>query len=236
MSARLHMLDAAAWRLGVAPLGRLWMRRSLTVLAYHRVLPAAKAGAYPLANLVVTREAFEGQVGWLTRYAEVVIVREGLERLGRGERPKRPMVALTFDDGYSDSAEHVAPVLEAAGVRGTFFVATGFVDGTPMWFDAAAHWWNDRHNADGAVGGAGASTMCDPEIAAHAATMDSWLGWLKSLAPSERDDALARVGAGTAPMDCEAMSPEQVGALAERGHEIGSHTVTHPNLTPLGPD
>ncbi|MEZ6233635.1 MAG: polysaccharide deacetylase family protein [Phycisphaerales bacterium] len=233
-----HMLDAAAWRLGGVSRGLESMRRSLTVLAYHRVLPAAEAAAYPLANLVVTREAFEGQVAWLTRHAEVVTVREGLERLGRRERPARPMVALTFDDGYSDSAAHAAPVLEAAGVRGTFYVATGFVDGTPMWFDAAAGWWMRRREAGGSMGRSGGETVgdLDAEILFHAATLDSWLGWLKSLPPAERDAALAGVGAGAPPANCAAMSREQVRTLAEQGHEIGSHTVTHPILTRLAPD
>ena len=232
-----HMLDAAAWRLGGVSLGLSSMRGSLTVLAYHRVLPAAEAGAYPLANLVVTREAFEGQVRWLTRQAEVVTVREGLWRLARRARSRRPMVALTFDDGYSDSAEHVAPVLEAAGVRGTFYVATGFVDGTPMWFDVAAGWWRRWRDAGGTAGrGRGTVGELGPEMMARAATLDLWLGWLKSLSRAERDDALARVGAGTPPANCVAMSRAQVCALAEREHEIGSHSVTHPILTRLAPD
>ena len=47
-----------------------------------------------------------------------------------------PTFLLTFDDGLSDHADVVAPILEARGLRGVFFVSTGMLVDRVM---AAAH-------------------------------------------------------------------------------------------------
>ncbi|MFU8832215.1 MAG: polysaccharide deacetylase family protein, partial [Wenzhouxiangella sp.] len=139
--------------LGCAAAGALqWherrMRSGLTVLMYHRILPRADCAQYPLESLVMPLDAFSAQVGWLARHCTVLPVAVALERLAGEETPGKPLVAVTFDDGYADNAEHAAPVLEAYGLRGTFFVATDFVDkGGPFWFDLAADAWTRLDSA-----------------------------------------------------------------------------------------
>ena len=59
----------------------------------------------------------------------VVDVVEAVRLLASGRRLER-VVALSFDDGYRDVAEHALPVLEQRGFRATVFVATGVIDGT----------------------------------------------------------------------------------------------------------
>jgi peptidoglycan/xylan/chitin deacetylase (PgdA/CDA1 family) len=53
-----------------------------------------------------------------TEYAEVL--------LGRRPLPDRA-VLLTFDDGFADLVDVVAPALAARGLRGTAFVTTGYL-------------------------------------------------------------------------------------------------------------
>ncbi len=47
-------------------------------------------------------------------------------RMGRSELPGDSFL-LTFDDGLSDHAEVVFPILEERGIRGVFFVSTGLL-------------------------------------------------------------------------------------------------------------
>lgn len=230
MSVGMRLLDRAAACGGVLGLARWRARRGLTILMYHRVLPVAQAGGYALANLVVSRECFEQQVEWLARHARVVTLRQGVEELGGEGVDHRPRVAVTFDDGYADNAMHAAPILEAAGLRGTFFVTTGFIAGRPLWFDVAAEHWRRRRSAasdprDGTLGSAGS----DPE--ALGGSLDSWLGWLKSMPAADRERVMREAGATAPQPGCEAMSVEHLRALARAGHEIGAHTVTHPILS-----
>jgi peptidoglycan/xylan/chitin deacetylase (PgdA/CDA1 family) len=64
----------------------------------------------------------------------VVSLGELLDGLEAG-RPFRGELAISFDDGYLDNYEFAAPVLEAAGLPATFFVATDFIGSrhVPAW-------------------------------------------------------------------------------------------------------
>jgi peptidoglycan/xylan/chitin deacetylase (PgdA/CDA1 family) len=69
-------------------------------------------------------QAFRRCLDWLlVRYA-IVPLGDLVE--ARNE-PGRPCLALTFDDGYADWHEIVAPVLEELRCPATFFVSSGFV-------------------------------------------------------------------------------------------------------------
>lgn len=99
------------------------------VLMYHYVhdvepLPLPQPGtrrAPPGIRGLSTTE-FRQQLDWLTRTLEPV----DWPRLyawtqGRGSIPQRSFL-LTFDDGLSDHARHVVPILNEYGLRGVFFV------------------------------------------------------------------------------------------------------------------
>jgi peptidoglycan/xylan/chitin deacetylase (PgdA/CDA1 family) len=65
---------------------------------------------------------------------DVVDVRTAAAMLDRG--PAEKTVALSFDDGYLDVAEHAHPVLAGLGFRATVFVAPAVIDG-----DATFEWY-----------------------------------------------------------------------------------------------
>jgi len=48
------------------------------------------------------------------------------DALRRGEHPRNAVV-LTFDDGYSDAAEVVTPLLQKYGAHASFYVSAGFI-------------------------------------------------------------------------------------------------------------
>lgn len=54
----------------------------------------------------------------------------GLADLLDGPAPGGPRLAVTFDDGYRDFADHALPVLRALDVPATLFVTTGYPDRT----------------------------------------------------------------------------------------------------------
>lgn len=88
------------------------------VLCYHSVHPTR-----PYAS--VRPAAFAQHLAWLAAECDVLPLERVLEPRPPGARPA---VALTFDDGYADNHEHVAPELERHRLPATFFITTGLID------------------------------------------------------------------------------------------------------------
>jgi hypothetical protein len=110
----------------------------LVVLIYHRV-----GGGSPI-EVDLPTPLFARQMKYLAETATVVSLSEGLGRLDDRRAPPVPMVAVTFDDGTADFADHAVPVLVDNGVPATLYVATDFVerqvpfpdDGVPLSWSA----------------------------------------------------------------------------------------------------
>ena len=88
------------------------------VLCYHSVHPSRSYAS-------VRPAVFAAHLAWLAAECDVV----PLERVQDPRAPDaRPAVALTFDDGYADNHQHVAPELERHHLPATFFITTGLID------------------------------------------------------------------------------------------------------------
>lgn len=232
-------VDRAARLLGILERRERVSARALTVLTYHRVLSAEHSAAYPFPSLAMPLDAFRDQVRWLASHYEVLPLTRALERNQTNTRTSRPLLALTFDDGYYDAAKNVAPVLEESGVRGTFFVTTGFVATRELlWFDRAVLLFanapeSERREVVLQVCGAGHVD----QLPAPGASAGTWTAYLKLCQSAQRRAILSElesVAGGPPAVDgYQAISVADLIGLHERGHEIGSHTVTHPLLPEL---
>jgi peptidoglycan/xylan/chitin deacetylase (PgdA/CDA1 family) len=203
----------------------------VTCLTYHRVLPAARLVDYP-APLAVSPEMFERHAAWLKTHCTVMTVSAALDSL-KSPWSGPPRVCVTFDDGYADNAEIAGPILKRHGLVATFFVVTGFVEsGAPLWYDlASAHW---RRTGPEACTRALARTG---RRSSAPRAENEWMEALKGLEPAARSSVLQelnRIGDPIAdPELYRPMPPQEARRLAEAGHEIGSHTDTHPLLPQL---
>jgi len=88
------------------------------ILAYHRV-GALKGDHVP----TISAESFERQLASLARFRyRVVPLEELVERLTNGQPIPRRCVAITFDDGYEETATIAWPLLKRFGFPATVFV------------------------------------------------------------------------------------------------------------------
>jgi peptidoglycan/xylan/chitin deacetylase (PgdA/CDA1 family) len=185
--------------------------RGVLALTYHRIA----AGECELLDPGVwsaTPETFDAQARWLARNVEVI----GGDEIDDALRRRGRQVLLTFDDGYRDNVELALPILRAHGLTATFFLTSGFLDGSVgAWWDEIA--WIGRRAG-----------------AAPATTHHRILGF-KGLSVAERDTYLDRLadetGAGRRPAAEAArdwMTWEQARDLRDAGMTIGAHTITHP--------
>jgi peptidoglycan/xylan/chitin deacetylase (PgdA/CDA1 family) len=165
---------------------------------------------------------------------------------------KKAAVSLTWDDGSINQFRVAAPLMDGLGLPATFFVITGDVPGSRyrgtfigrdteaiVRETAQTPTGNDnlfeRASAIGHLGHAGA-------LEYHTRAGALYEQGERQKAYAAIDEGYAKVRAGTLP---RAASPsgfegardfvtwDELKALAARGHEIASHTITHPRLAVL---
>ena len=109
----------------VRPLPRRYLRwrkrQRVIVLLYHRVNEELRDA------VTVSPRQFDEQMAWLSRHCPVVDIIDVVRgRVPRGTN--RPVVAVTFDDGYLDNYENAVPILLRHGIPAAFFVSTGMIN------------------------------------------------------------------------------------------------------------
>ena len=236
-----------------ALIGKLQPRRPRPViLMYHRI---AEALIDPW-DLAVSPDRFAEQLDCLRRSRHPLRLSEFIARLRDGTLPD-DAVAVTFDDGYADNFLAAKPLLEAACVPATVFLATGYLG------RSRGFWWDEL--ASLLLGHAGPERL-ELTIGGFEATADlgfrmptmedrSWRAasgpatprqgayltirnGLRLLDEEEREGVMAALRScfadSTGPALHRAMTRSEVHDLVGGGLiDIGAHTVTHAALTHL---
>ena len=109
-------LNLACWRVGL----NKRFTPQITVLLYHRVSDDVRD------NLTVGIEQFNRQMALVRKYCHPLSIGEvtGTATIAKSVKP---LVAVTFDDGYRDNFEHAAPILQRHQIPAAFFISTGLI-------------------------------------------------------------------------------------------------------------
>ena len=206
---------------------------TLPILAYHRVVDI-DVSDYPFDEEIVSAstEMFDQQIAFIKKHFDCCTFADLKNTLdGNFSRTARPVI-VTFDDGYADNFCNAFPILKRHGVSATFFVATDYI-GTeePFWWEKIVFWIKRgqipktalKDFPSGMNGGGNPSGV---------------INWLKSLNNTVRLDILSawqqehsieqkRVAL------IQPLNWDEIRTMRDGGMDIGSHTVTHPNLSKL---
>ncbi len=131
-----------AGAIGLASRVRARPTRSVTILAYHRVLDVPVEDDFPFDIELVsaTVRDFAAQMAYVREHYRPATFETVIAHLDRGEQPPRGTVIVTFDDGFADNYENAFPVLRSLGMPATIFLATGYLDrGDTYWYERLAH-------------------------------------------------------------------------------------------------
>lgn len=209
-------------------------------LCYHRVTDDP---AITDPWLVVGSETFRLQVETLRRSYDLVTQRELAAELAGGGRPRRPLCAITFDDGYADNLYAGLPVLERLGVPASIYVSTDAMTGPALWFErvgaivkGAVSRGARKELLDAAAPWLGGEPRGEEGVVDLTRRICEAFKHVESAERRRRIDTLeARAGAPE-PSDLPRyLQWEEVRELQRAGWEIGNHTRTHPIL-PETPD
>ena len=105
------------------------------VLCYHSVHPRS-------SDASTTPELFDRHLAWLKEHCDIIPFRRVLESTHR--KTNRPMVSVTFDDGFADNYEYAFPLLRRYGVHATFFLTAGFLEKDPTVLERFQTLWRRR--------------------------------------------------------------------------------------------
>ncbi len=119
-----------------------------SILMYHRVVGGERrktlwndpTAFQPNLGISVHRDSFEEQMAYISDHYRCVSldtfhdVLVGME--SAPQKGEKPLIAVTFDDGYLDNLEEALPLLEKYDIPATIFVTPGLTDQStqPWWY------------------------------------------------------------------------------------------------------
>jgi peptidoglycan/xylan/chitin deacetylase (PgdA/CDA1 family) len=198
----------------------------------------------------VEPERFEQHLAAICRVADLVPLRALTSGLRRGRRG-RPVVALTFDDGYADNLHVALPLLERYSAPATVFITSAWIGrGESFWWDRLSTILSsiDRMPCEVRLPVGRREFIwqrgTDNGDLARDRRRLLWAVWSMLLDTSDEErrgalDDLAGLSDGGRGEDPAArpMNPDELRRLASSPLiEIGAHTMSHPRLAGLPRD
>ncbi len=207
------------------------------ILMYHSVLEDPSQQANSLGGIVHSQLVFSQQMELLAHEFHPLSIEE-LQMMLRGEEkiPSRSVV-VTFDDGYHDNFQNALPILDSVGVPATFYITVDCVEkGLPPWPSRVRYAlrstrrdeWSDPAGASWKLG-----TEVERELAFAKACE-----YCCRLAGTAQEQLVSSIETqlevclpgsfGQIMMDWD-----EVRNIQAKGHVVGSHTLSHPNVAQL---
>jgi len=223
--------------MGAARLPLEWMRSlsgvSLVVPYYHMVSDTSVPHVSHLYRFRTVAE-FQSDLEFLLRRFEAVTLNDIVDALNGTRNLRGPCFHLTFDDGFREMYDIVAPILERAGAPATFFLNTAFLDGGGLAHHNVLSILVDRLQSRRSPPGESSLRRLEqllPAVSRECTTLQARIlsipyaqkSVLRSLAEI-LDVDLDRYVRETQPY----LSSGQIESLLGKGFSIGAHSHDHP--------
>ena len=207
-------------------LGRL--ARAQLILPYYHVVSDDDVVHVKHLYGYKTIAQFERDLEFLLANYCPIGLDEVIEGVATGRRPRRPSFHLTFDDGFREMHDIVAPALLAKGVSATFFVNSAFIDNRELCYLNKASILIEAVRRTGRMNGVLVALRSE-----GIAVQDGESGILSITYANK--GVLDRIAAG---IDVDFrdylarhtpyLTTPQIDQLIQRGFTIGAHSVDHP--------
>jgi len=183
---------------------------------------------------------FEADVDFFLRHYSPVTEQEVIRHLHDGSALPRRSVLFTFDDGFREIHEVIAPILRTKGASASFFLITSAIDNQHLCYP------QKKSLVIGALARGWSGTALD-EVArllssAGVPNDSSVVSRIRGVSYRQRDvlDDLGRI------LECDFqkylasgrpyVTSQQVEDLLRQGFAIGAHSVDHPSYADLSLD
>lgn len=191
------------------------------IISYHNVLPVKALSPYDTYNVDITADVFEQQLIFLKKHFRVLPIDELLNAEAQG-------LFLTVDDGMHNNYEILAPILEKHHLTALFAVCPALIDRQIPYI------WRDylflllRQGVNFPILN-GLVAINQQTRAFKKYVYDNQVADIYGLirAFGQREDM---ENLDNDPLRFTCMTWAQIQDLSARGHQIASHTMTHPVL------
>ncbi|MEO8882621.1 MAG: polysaccharide deacetylase family protein [Devosia sp.] len=245
MSLRYNLIRATFEALALSGSTRLIRHRSScrgVIFTLHRVLPERPADFSPNAILQIQPDFLDYTIGRVRKLGfDTVSLDEAIRRI-ESDKPEKPFVVFTFDDGYRDNLRYALPILRHHECPFTLYVPTALVDGV------GEIWWQALEDIIAgqtaiAVRENDETEYLDCRSVAEKQRTYETLYWRMRKMPEDERVKFIHELAGQYGFDLAAQCRELIMTWEELktfGDErlctIGAHTVHHYELAKLSPD
>jgi peptidoglycan/xylan/chitin deacetylase (PgdA/CDA1 family) len=225
------------YQLGFFGGARQIMRRSLTVLNYHRIDNPERADFDTFRpNISASPSEFARQMDYVARNYNVISGTDLVSSIQSG-KPLPPKSALiTFDDGYLDNYTNAYPVLKSRNLPAIIFLATDFIgESKPFYWDYVAYCFHHTKKTDADLPILGAQIW--NSVITRERVMLALVEALKKMPEQEKRNLVAQLPAALEVAVREdsftrlMITWSQAREMSENGIEMGGHTASHPILT-----
>ncbi|HEY2381697.1 MAG TPA: polysaccharide deacetylase family protein [Terriglobia bacterium] len=216
------------------------------IICYHRVVEDFEESAKTaIPSMLVSARMLERHIDWLARRFSIVSLDDVGRHLESGHSARKPIAAITFDDGYADVFHHGFPLLKRKGIPAAVFVVTDLAGtGRPQIFDrlylslrlAGSRGLPLRETVNAAIRAAGvegAGVSAAPAAGDEAFRVMTVL--LNRFPGESVERIMAELSGGSAMEKAlEESGPltwEMIETMHKSGITIGSHTKSHTLLT-----
>ena len=209
--------------------------RKLIILYYHLVSDEDVPHVRYLYKFKDTSQFISDLEFLLKHYSPTGLM--DLIRCEKGDNnlPRNPF-HLTFDDGFREIYDVIAPILLEKGIPATFFISSAFLDNVELCYEHKASLLIERFNDGLSAGSAEEVRGILGRIGIHSPRPSE--GILK--VDYRRREALDRIAAAMQ-IDFQRYLNEkqpylttgQIKELIDRGFTIGSHSIDHPYYSDL---
>ncbi|MCL2304078.1 MAG: polysaccharide deacetylase family protein [Planctomycetaceae bacterium] len=223
---------------GLLRFKQCFMPQTAVILYFHSVSNDREGQrSYIGPGITATAGTFRQYMHLLKERFHPVTLDEIADWVSGNKRIPSRSVAITFDDGFADNYHLAAPIMEEFGIRGTFYLTAGCVENQTLpWFCKTLYLFEQAKNKgivlrdpwakrdwqlDSPREHQEAFMFHNEQCAAFSwKQQNERIEWLENHFSFRYNDAIAP----------RMMTWEMARELIQRGHNIGNHTYSHPNV------
>lgn len=215
----------------------------LTILAYHGIVDKDSEYKYNDGCVSCGVDAFDRQMRYVQKHYNVINFRILKDYIHGTKSINKPLLIITFDDGYANNHFNAFPILKKYGLTAVVYLVTDYVNTNKLfWFDELYYYFKctKKDELDLRVYG-GKKWYCSNKNTMNE-TVVSVSAFVNTLEEGKRNKVMNSIKEQldvSTPKDIEDVRPltwDEVREMNNYGIELGSHSATHPILSNINED